>query len=170
MCADLNSVFSIPGKPARLPSHRLQTGWAVSLGSFYLVLAIGLAIVLCKEPLLLFLCCVQLWVFVKSVYAAIREWPGLAISKTAENMFLSVLEVGKIKVSASGVPAEEWLPGSQMAVLHCVEGKRTQVSLVSYKGPNPTTTRIPRPYLLIISCRLISTYKIWGEAYKPWVE
>lgn len=54
MCADLNSVFSIPGKPVRHPSHRLQTGWAVSLGSFYLVLAIGLAFVLCKEPLLLF--------------------------------------------------------------------------------------------------------------------
>lgn len=108
--------------------------------------------------------------FVKSVCAVLTEWPGLAISKTAENMFLSVLEVGKIKVSASGVPTGEWLPGSQMAALHCVEGKRTQVSSVSYKGPNPTTTRFPRPYLLIISCRLISTYKIWGEAYKPWVE
>jgi hypothetical protein len=59
-----------------------------------------------------FLCCVQLWVFVKSVCAALTEWPGLAISKSAENMFLSVLDVGKIKVSASGVPAEEWLHGS----------------------------------------------------------
>lgn len=58
--------------------------------------------------------------FVKSVCATLTEWPGLAISETTENVFLSVLEVEKIKVSASGVPAEEWLPGPQMAALHCV--------------------------------------------------
>lgn len=50
--------------------------------------------------------------FVKSVCAALTERPGLASSETTENLFLSVLEIGKIKVSASGVPAEEWLPGS----------------------------------------------------------
>lgn len=55
MCANLNSVFLIPGKPARHPSHSLQTGWGVSVGSIYLVLAIGLCkFVLCKELLLLF--------------------------------------------------------------------------------------------------------------------
>lgn len=57
---------------------------------------------------------------VKSVCAALIGWPGVGISETTETNFLSVLEVGKIKVSASGMPAEEWLPGSQIAALHCV--------------------------------------------------
>lgn len=57
---------------------------------------------------------------VKSVCAALREWPGLAISETTESILLSVVEVGKMKVSASGMPAETWLPGSQTAALYCV--------------------------------------------------
>lgn len=57
---------------------------------------------------------------VKSVCAALREWPGLTISETTENIFLSVVEVGKIKVSAYGMPAETRLPSSQTAALCCV--------------------------------------------------
>lgn len=125
MCADLNSVFSIPGKPARHPSHRLQTGWAVGLGSFYLVLAIGLAFVLCKALLLLFfVVCSPVCLF-KSVCAALTEWPRLDSS----SLFLSVLELrsprsryghllcllrSEIRVPASAypaMPAQEWLPG-----------------------------------------------------------
>lgn len=57
---------------------------------------------------------------VKSVCAALTGWPGVDSSETTETVFLSVLEVGEIKVSASGMPAEDWLSGSQITALHCV--------------------------------------------------
>lgn len=96
MCADLNSVFSIPSKPARHPSHRLQTGLAVGLGSFYLVLAIGLALVLCKELLLLFFVVYNLICLLVCLCRFNRiAWAGYL--RNNRNMFLSSLESGKSK-------------------------------------------------------------------------
>lgn len=94
MCTDLNSVFSIPGKPARHHSHRLQTGWAAGLGSFYLVLAIGVAFVLCKAlRLLFFAVCSPVCLF-KSVCAALTEWPGMDSSGTTETCFFLFWRLG----------------------------------------------------------------------------
>lgn len=145
MCADLNSVFSIPGKPARHPSHTLQTGWAVGLGSFYLVLAIGWHLCFVRNCFSLSLLCTTLCVR-SSVCAALTELSWAGYLGNNRNVFVSVLEAGKSKteLSASVMTGEEWLPGSQMApVCSCGRRWRTLVSLVPYKGPNPITRHSP---------------------------
>lgn len=45
-------------------------------------------------------------------------------SETTETVFLSVLEIGEIKVSASGMPAEDWLTDySSSLCAYVVEGR-----------------------------------------------